>query len=277
MPSIPITEAGIYDLTAKQYHANPCPAFSISRSFLADIILKSPLHAHFKSSELNQTEEDDSVDSKVMRMGKAMHELALGNESAVIVIDKKDWRTNEAKELRDAAIADDKTPMLTHEMEKARKAVEALGYKFSGTNEQTYIWQRDGIWCRAMLDSVTDDGYIEDYKTTAGSAEPASWTRNHLYGDLLDMQVAWYIEAYEKLKGKACKGFRFIVQEQKAPYAFSIINCDLETIKLGQSRIEKAFAVAKHCLATDNWPGYGTVWATPPAYVIQDWENRNAS
>ena len=277
MHPIPITAPGIYDITAKQYHANPCPAFSVSRSFLADIISNSPLHAHFNCSELNQTEEDDSVDSKAMRMGKAMHELALGNESAVIIIDKKDWRTNEAKEARDAALADGNIPMLTHEMEKVKKAVAALDYKFTGKNEQTYIWQRDGIWCRAMMDSVTEDGYIEDYKTTAGSAEPSCWTRNHLYGDLLDMQAAWYIEAYETLHKKPCKGFRFIVQEQKPPHAFSVVNCDLETIKLGQSRIEKAFRVAKHCLATDTWPGYGTVWATPPAYLITEWESRNAS
>lgn len=277
MTSLPITQPGIYNLTAKQYHANPCDGFAISRSFLADIISKSPQHAKFNSSELTPS-DDEEVDSKAMRIGTAMHELALGNAGAVVVIQADNFRTKDARALRDEAIAAGHTPMLPHEMAEVSKAVAVLGNTFQfGTFEQTYIWQRNGIWCRAMLDHITTDGYIQDYKTTSGSAEPASWVRNHLYPDLLDMQAAWYIEAYELLTGNTCKGFRFIVQEQKAPYAVSVINCDLETIRLGQARIEKAFAIACECLASDSWPSYGAVWATPPAYVVADWEMKNAN
>lgn len=275
-----ITEKGIYDITAAEYHANPCPEFSISRSFLADIIKQSPLHAMSNSKELNQDETEDK-DSRTANIGKAMHEIALGFDSNVVVVEADSFRTKAAQEMRDAAKADGKIPLLTADMKKVMAAMDPIRGKLVGKCEQTYIWKRgiSDIWCRAMLDCVTDDGWIIDYKTTGGSAEPGAWVRNHLYPDLLDMQAAWYIEGYERVTGNPCKGFKFVVQEQKPPYAVSTIQCDIETIMLGLARINMAFDIAEDCLKSGIWYGYdrSVAIATPPAWIIAEWEAKNAS
>jgi hypothetical protein len=274
-----ITKTGIYNLKSSEYHANPCDGFSVTRSFLCDVIKRSPMHAMHGSAYADES-ADVEVDSKAARIGKAMHGLALGtfNEEFVLV-DAPDFRTKAARELRDDAAGNGFTAILAHELQDAELAIAELSkfHTFNGENERTYVWDRDGILCRAMLDSVTADGWIEDYKTTMGSAEPNSWCRNQLFAGSLEMQAAWYIEAYEAVTGKPAKGFRFIVQEQKAPYAVSRIVCDIETVRLGQSKINKAFNIVKECVGAMAWPGYQDCVVTPPPYIIQQWEEQNGN
>lgn len=275
---LPITEAGVYDLPESVYHANPCPTFSFSRSFLADIIKTSPLHAKHRSSELSEDDNDDDA-TKAATIGKAMHAIALGKGADIEIIDEKSYQKKAAKEAKKTAIESGKIPLLVKQYKQVAEAMGALekftaGKYLQGKKEQAYIWQESGVWCRAMLDNVTEDGWIEDYKTTMGSAEPGKWIRNHLFPDLLDMQAAWYIRAYEEVLKTHAHGFRFVVQEQKAPYAVSIVCCDLSVLQLGMERIEHAFKIAKGCMGSGDWYGYekAEAWATPTAYMLNDWE-----
>ena len=125
-----------------------------------------------------------------------------------------------------------------------------------GKPEQSLFWEEDGVQCRARLDWLRDDrATIDDYKTTKGSANPEAWTRT-LYSIGADIQAAFYIHGLEAVQLDASPEFRFVVQEQTAPYALSVVTLGYAAMALAERKIEYAIQTLADCLATDTWPGY---------------------
>ena len=112
-----IDAPGIYDLTAAEYHADPCVAPSLSSGVAWELLTRSPLHAWAKHPRLNPDFEPDH--SAKFDLGTAAHTLILGKGDQIHVIDAPDYRTKEAQGQRATAILDGKTPLLTWQYERA--------------------------------------------------------------------------------------------------------------------------------------------------------------
>jgi len=287
--SLPITEPGAYDLTAEQYHADPCVEPSLSNSMAKILLESSPRHAWHAHPRLNPAHEAD--ESARLDIGTVAHALMLGKGREMVVVAADDWRTKAAKEARDAARAEGKTPVLEKD---ARRAADMVGAGFAqlahiegaqnaffqtaGTSEMVLAWQDvAGPWCRTMIDWTDFDPagpIIYDYKTTAASANPAAVGRT-IANLGYDVQAAFIergmVQIFPHTAGRL--RFRFVFQEIEAPYLLSVVELDAAAQEIGRKKVAYAIDVWGRCLSTGNWPGYPSKIATVeyPSFAENAW------
>jgi hypothetical protein len=256
---------GIWDIPAEAYHAGggtPEPSLSAS---IAHVLLKhSPKHAWQQHPRLNPAHAPR--ESGTMDHGSAVHALLFEGREPHIV-DADSWRTNAAKAERDAARAAGMVPLLVKDATVVQAMVAAIGEQFDrldvgprpftdGKAERTLVWQEpNGIWCRARVDWLRDDHtLIEDLKTTT-TANPREWTRRRLWEDGKDIQSALYLRGLRTLTG-AEADWRFVVVENTPPYALSVISLNPDARALADAKVDRAIALWKQCLDTNEWPAY---------------------
>jgi hypothetical protein len=275
-------------MPAAAYHADPCPAPSLSNSIIKTLLTKSPDHARLKHPKLNpqyQPSEDAKFD-----LGKAAHSMLLEGYDCCQVIDAEDWRSKDAKAARDRARASGLIPMLHYQYAEAVVMVEVaraylarsvLGNIMAhGKPEQALIWQEfnandgrydAGIWCRARIDWLTDDhSIILDYKTTA-VPNPGQFMRRQMTAYGYDTQSAFYRRGMSAI-GRVVPEFVFLVQEDTAPYSCYLVKCAETMQDSGTRKVEQAIGLWAECLATNIWPGYPeTIYeADAPAWETVD-------
>ncbi len=278
-------KTGIYQMKAEKYHADPCERPSLSNSMARTLISESPLHAWVEHPRLNPNftpKEDAKFDR-----GSASHALLLEGEDRMHVINAKDFRTNAAKELRDAARAIGKFPILEAEYDAVYEMVRLAKVAIAqcpdlggitlkdGTAEDVLIWERDGVQKRSRLDWRKSDGSILlDYKTTEASANPAAWERT-LLNAWGDMQPAFYLEGNEATGGPQDAKFIWLVQEVTPPYACAFIGATTQLLELGRQKCAAASQLWRQCLESGHWPAYSNRihWLTPPAWAEAKWND----
>jgi hypothetical protein len=284
-----IDAPGIYDMPAAAYHADPCPAPSLSCSIAVKLCQASPAHARAAHPRLTP----DAVEEKAeaFDLGTVAHALLLeGSDARVAVIDAKDFRTKAAQEARDAAYAAGQCPILAARWTDVQAMVAAARGQLdahrdggramftSGKPEQTVIWQEaGGVWCRARLDYLrlaADGPAVDDYKTTSGSANPEHWSRS-LFDRGGDLQAAWYRRAVLHVTGVE-PTFRYAVQETFPPYALSVISLGPDALLLAEKKCLYALEQWTRCLARNEWPSYPreTAYAGLPPWEEARWLER---
>ena len=82
-PSESIMQQGIVNLTAEQYHSDPCPTASLSSSIANILLDQSPLHAYLAHSRLNLQYERE--ESSRFDLGSAAHMMLLERREDKIV------------------------------------------------------------------------------------------------------------------------------------------------------------------------------------------------
>ena len=277
-----ITAPGVYTMDAATYHADPCPDPSLSCSIAKMLCLDSAAHAQHAHPRLNPQAIEDH-DEK-FDIGTAAHALLLEGRDAIAVIDAKDYRTNAAKDARDAAYAAGQTPLLIGRWTDVQAMVAATRAQLAaytdgaaamftnGKPEQTVIWKEDGdVWCRARLDWLRFDARtlsapaaIDDFKTTSASANPETWTRSLFFAGT-DVQAAWYRRGVKAVTGVDAV-FRFAVQETYAPYALSVVSLGPDALMLAEKKILYALEAWRAARKKNEWTGYPrrTCYATLP-------------
>jgi hypothetical protein len=284
---MPEIEPGIHQMTADTYHADPCPAPSLSSSIARTLLGYSPLHAFTEHPRLNPNVERE--EKEMFDLGSAVHAHLLEGESAFVIIDAKDFRTRQAQEQRDAARAEGRIPLLAHRwqdvQDMALSARQQLGEHeakpipfVGGKAEQTLVWREREIWCRARLDWLHDDhSAIDDLKSTAASANPDAWSRT-MFGAGADIQAAFYLRGLKAINGGGARGteFRFIVQENYKPFALSVISLSPAALDLAERKVKRAIMLWEHCLTAGRWPGYPlkTCYAELPPWEEAQWMER---
>lgn len=256
---------GLHDMPAAAYHADPCPAPSLSNSIIKTLLTKSPKHAWLKHPKLNPAYV--SYEESKFDLGSAAHSLLLEGYDCCQVIDAEDWRTKEAKAARERARASGLIPMLHHQYAEAVVMVEVardyikrsvLGDILAhGKPEQTLVWTDDesGIWCRGRLDWLTNDhSIIMDYKTTS-VGNPGAFCRTQVAAMGYDTQEAFYRRGMSRI-GRVTPEFVFLVQEDSAPYACYLVACAPSMQTLAEHKVQRAIDLWAECLATNAWPGY---------------------
>lgn len=276
-----ISEPGVYpDITDIDYHADPVPGGSLSRSG-ARKLLPPSTPAQFKY-EL----EHPPPSRKVFDEGKAAHRLVLGVGPELVKLPFDDLRSGAAKEFQKAAtdrgaICLKEAPwQMVHDMADALREhplAAALLNPDRGRPEQSLFWvdAPTGTTLRARLDWLPDPAasgrlIVPDYKT-ATSADPHEFARKAPdYG--YDMQDPWYIDGIRALGLAEDVVFVFIVQSKTPPYPVSVVQLHDDDRAIGRARNRTAIDTYTHCKKTGVWPGYDdvTVVDLPAWYRIQN-------
>lgn len=280
-----ITAAGIYDLPAAVYHADPCPEPSLSSSIAKMLCLESAVHARHAHPRLNPAAADENGEH--FDIGTAAHALLLEGSTTIAIIDAKDYRTNVAKAARDAAYADGLTPLLAGRWADVQALVGSAREQLAqhtdggaemfldGKPEQTLVWREDDVWCRARLDWLRL-GAIDDFKT-AESADPDRWART-MFACGFDLQAAFYLRGVKALTGIDAV-FRFAVIEREPPHALSVVGLSPSAMTIGEKKVLYALERWQQCLRSGHWPGYPTrtCWVELPPWEEARWLEREVS
>lgn len=263
--------AGIHTISADAYHFDTVAEQpSLSASIARTLLGKSPLHAWSEHPKLGGVigRDTDATDT-----GTILHSLILeGDASGIAVLDVDDFRTNAAKEQRDAARANGLIPMKRKDWEPVERMAETISARIrahsaspalftDGAPEQVLVWQEDGVTCRSRLDWLRHDHTgIDDLKTTRSSVHPLALART-VFNSGYDVQAAFYLRGLKALTGKTAE-FRFVFVETEAPHAITVVNLSPAALALADEKVEHAITTWRECLRTGDWPGYPSRVAT---------------
>lgn len=281
-----ITKPGIYDISAEDYHADPCSEPSLSASIVKILADETPLHAWTLHPKLNPNFERKEEDKFVI--GTVAHSLMLRDPKAFAILKYDDYKGGAAKAERDKARAVGVIPILEKHWDRVQLMVkigreqlawssEFAGVFQNGKPEQTLIWQegegRDAIWFRSLLDWLPDDRSqpYDDYKTSEVAA-PEKWSKNILYSVGHDISAAFYRRGIRALGLNRQPKMRFIVQEPSEPFALSGVEMTSEILELADRRIEAAIRKWRWCRQTDRWPAFPAKFHRPevPSWMEAD-------
>ncbi|MFF4791907.1 PD-(D/E)XK nuclease-like domain-containing protein [Streptomyces sp. NPDC001276] len=262
-----VTEPGLYpDMPIDVYHGDPVPGGSLSSSG-ARKLLDPGCPAVFKWERDNRQPHKREFD-----LGHAAHMLVLGDGPELEIIDFPGYKKVAARELRDLAYAESKTPLLRKEYEQVTAMADAIrqhptaGKLFApdaGVAEQSLFWQdpKHGVWRRARPDWMPhrqENGrlVVVDYKT-ARAVDPTALQRA-VYEHGYHAQAAWYLDAVKALglAGDIEPAFIFVFQAKTAPYLVHLVELDFPALTLGAARNDRALRIYAECQRTDTWPGF---------------------
>lgn len=250
------------DMAAADYHALP----GASASQLRKLWQSTP--AHLKAS-LEEREE-----TPAMLLGTLAHSVILEPDKPlpglIVTPDEyepgKKWTfaAKACKEWRAKQEADGRTVLAPDEYESvfgmARAIADheiAAGILAKGRVEVSLVAEdhANRIPVRARLDFVPDGtDYLADVKTTA-SAEEGDFTRK-AFESGFHIQAALYISLWNALTGEGRTGFRFIVVEQKKPWAVNVFEAAPDFLARGQDDFKHTLALYARCVHEDSWPAY---------------------
>ena len=268
-----IDKPGAYELTAKEYHADPCVEPSLSSSIAKVMMEESPLSAWWKHPKMNPDWSYEEKHDERKALGTACHLLVLGKGDALDVGDEswKAWTTKDAKAHRDAALAEGRVPCLAHTYEKAQAMADAahaqmpsLGDPEKGKAEVSFFGEdHAGGWLRCRTDWFEhESATIYDYKTTISSANPARVSKTIA-------QMKYYFQAafYERVVSSVLPDlagrirFSWIFQEMKPPFLLSRVSLMEHNMEVARREVGMALNIWTECKLAKRWHGY-------PAHIV---------
>lgn len=174
-----------------------------------------------------------------------------------------DYRTNAAKEARDGAYRDGKTPLKPAEwgvVEGVQQAIQehrGAAHWFAGTlPEVTLTWEWNGMLCKCRPDALAvDNSYVLDLKT-ANTCNPRAIARK-AFNEGWFVRAAWYMAGVKEATGTLPDKYLFVAVEKDAPYIVEIYELDQRSLMLGDQIIGKTLGRTLECFNADRWPGYG--------------------
>ena len=264
-----INAPGFHRMDAATYHADPCPAPSLSSSIARVLVEKTPRHAWSQHVRLNPQPEE--VSSKAMDLGSVAHELVLGKGGGFAVLDFPTFATKAAKEAREEARDAGLVPILAHAMAEAQEIAQAVRRRVAkiaecetlfqpgqGHAETCVFWQDDGgTWCRTMLDWTDATGtVITDLKLTGKGIDDEALRRKISGGD--DIQMGFALRGMHILRPELAERvkWRWCFVESEPPYECRVVEADNTTMTMGAKRAAYAVELWRQCMASNHWPGY---------------------
>ena len=125
-----------------------------------------------------------------------------------------------------------------------------------GVAERAGFWidEETGELCKSKFDFVNDAGYVVDYKTTIDASIDEFSRSIAKFG--YHRQQAIYKDGYTAIIGKPPKGFVFIAQEKKPPYAVGVFLLDEESEDQGREEYRELLKQYSACKNSNAWPAY---------------------
>lgn len=277
-------KAGIHEMSFKEYLADPCPEPALSASVIKTMLQKSPLHAADEHPKIGNNKEEKE-DSKVSRIGTVAHAIITKQTDTRIALSPyPEFRSNEAKEWKAAALGAGKIVIKEEEYETA-SAMSGQFFKNFDKNfakakeafptdnfEKTVIVQLSGVWCKIRVDAIANS--LWDLKSTGTEYTPQKWVQNQLFGMSYDITAAFYRRVYQAATGED-KRYIFAVLEQKSPYDSYPVILDEVGYEQANEQIDWALKTWRRGLDTGKWDGYAggeLILASPAPWDIARWE-----
>jgi hypothetical protein len=237
----------------------------LSPSCAKVLLAKSPLHA-WTQHRLGGDEKSEESDEK--DQGTILDRLLLGVGPDLVIVDAPDWRTNAAKEARDAAKLAGKIPILKEKVKFQQAIVDAWkaqyvahDIEFTGKSQVKLDWESDGVPCRGKLDHLIigpDYALIYDIKSTSDASQAAMTRSIVSFG--YDIQHAAYIEGveanYPHLAGRVTMKLVCGEKEKRDAYAVNVLTFGGTMRELGERKWRRAKRIWGECLKTGEFPGY---------------------
>lgn len=262
-----ITEPGLYrDLDPRTYHADPCALPSLNQSTVP-YLLRSPLHAAHQHPRLNPY--GSALQSTLTQyFGEAVHRIALGRGREISPIRYRDYRDASARDARDLAIANNRIPVLEHELVRARDVarivVAAIERACGGEAYETEVvicWKErtmyGEIWCRAQLDVwCRSKALILDPKVLRIVAAGEPFGRAAADSGY-DVQGVFYPRGISQVLPEVGPvRFANLVIENYPPYGIRTLYPGTNTQFIAERQIARAMELWARCLRDRSWPGY---------------------
>jgi hypothetical protein len=256
-----------FDVPADVYHNDPAERPSLSSSLAHTLATKTPKHAYLRHPKLGGGAWKNPTTS--MNEGALAHELILGAGKGYEVIKADNFKTKVAQELRDAAIAAGKVPVLEHAFAEAKsvahqltkKLSEDYGIRLIGKSEAVAIWEEEHetgpVLVRSMFDHLIESrGVIYDLKKIV-SADPDTCER-HAYDYGYDIQAHSYLRGLERVRPNLAGrcDFVFLFLELEPPYCITPLRPDGAFRELGRRRWNRAVNSWATSLRDNRWPEY---------------------
>jgi hypothetical protein len=267
-----ITEPGLYqDFPEADYHADPCPEPSASRSIVKLMVEATPRHAFVAHPRLTTPEPDEKPE--VFDIGSALHTALLGRGQTIVQAQFNDWKTKDAREFRDAIREQGGIPLLTHQFERVLEAVQAVREQLPdhglerlfnpdhGRAEVVAAWQDPvGGWCRGMIDWLEQDLTAWDIKGTEVRPFNLDKLGRHCSDMGYEWQQAFYSRGLEFIHPALVGAvrFNFLFVELKAPYAIMPVRLPADALAKGRALVERGLERWAECKRTGKWPLYRT-------------------
>lgn len=267
----------IQDLPENEYHARPELSSTGARR-----ILDSP--ARFRYWADNPQPPKTAFD-----IGHAAHTKILGTGASIVVIpdehltDSGNVSTKAAtrewlQEQRDAGL----TPIGRADAERVDAMAEAVLMdkdaravleRITG-REVSIFTEVDGVAVRARFD-MYDGMHGGDLKTTR-DASPRGFNRSiGNYG--YHIQQEWYSDAHQAETGRRLQSFKFVVVEVAPPHLVGVYELDFGWTQKASEDVKLARDTYRHCVARDEWPGYGASTLIAPTWIVMEGEDTEVS
>lgn len=289
---LPVTAPGFYDMTAAEYHADPCPEPSLSASLAATLISSTPAHARLKHPRLNPQMVEETAEH--FDIGQSAHAAFLEGVDVVEILEYPDWKTKAAREAGAAARFNGKVPLLRKVWTDVERMLAALRPQLeahedgvamftNGYAEPVLVWREGPLWFRSRLDwlrvSPTSRRRfaIDDYKTTStvGGANPEQLSERTVWSNGWDVKASFYRRGLHVLTGLPAE-FRFAVQETYAPHALSVVAPTPGAEMLGDMKVHLAIERWHRGLIDGEWEAYPrrTAYFEVPGWMEKKWADR---
>jgi hypothetical protein len=286
-----IDKPGIYpDISAADYHNDPCPAPSFSQSLGKILLENSALHAWYAHPRLNPDWQPQ--DPTKFDLGNIAHKLLLGRGKDIEILPAEftDWRTDKAKKIRAEALQQGRHAVLGKHSALADRMVAAareqlalmpppacnLFGPLSGQGEVCVVWKEGDIWLRQLIDWLSGDGVIfADYKTTDMSVAPHALGRK-MQNDNWPLQAAMAERGLTAVDEILERKYFFVAQETWPPYALTVAELTEGHLERGRVQLEYAINTWRACMKRNVFPGYPRAIIVPdyPGWADAEWEDR---
>lgn len=240
---------GFIDLTWDEYNA-----IDAVRSSWLKAMKRSPAACKLAMG-------DDTVDTKALRMGRALHSVVLEPLAGNVI--RKDWdgRTKEGKKQaadvpKGAIVLAQDEYSAVYGMAASIRTHPTISKMIAKATfmEQSVLWERSGRLCKAQIDLGTDH-WIADVKSTTDVRKfsPYAVTEYSYH-----CQAAWYLSGYSFLGITPPEHFYFFVVANTAPYESSVFRLDAESLGQGVDETSKLFDQFLQCEKDDKWTRHET-------------------
>ena len=262
-----IDRPGVYKgVPIEVYHSDCCDGPSISSSGLREIAPPNGCPLKYWDNSYLNPDRAPQEQKDHFNLGHAVHTLLLGEKGfgeKYVVRPKewKDWRTDAAKEWREAQAKAGKIVLVPENLEQiegmANRVANDRTFRdaLDGRAERTIVYRdKTGVWVKARPDCLPSDTTIADLKTCSDASDRACQVAITKYG--YHMQMALISSAIEEVLGIRTTEHFLLFIEAKRPFAYNIKPVDNQYIWYGQRQNRAALNIFADALRSGVWPTY---------------------
>lgn len=247
----------IHALPAPEYHAQRALSAGMIHTFDAECPAKA-----YRASPWNPNRKPTNASH--FDIGTAAHLATLEPtelSNRVVVHGFDDYRTKEARSIRDDAWAEGLTPLKPAEWESVQEIARAIDNSDAaslfqrGNGEVTMRWEWSGLPCKLRADYLPDScEYLVDLKTCR-SANPEAFSRA-VWNFGYHIRAAWYLAGAEAAMTVRPEHYYFVCVEVEPVGLVTVYELDAGALHRGDQIIARTIPRIGECLASGEWPGY---------------------